>query len=294
MWGNKMETNMLKKLTFMALVLTSFSGLYAMEQPRTAEQIIIDDDVEALRTLVESGEVDPNKTILYPHHYSPLEYAVFKFSKKSIGYLLPITQSNEHLLKAFGSVFSWFKYYSSNQFLEGRRDSRYTALNMMAVIDLLRQEALKRGIDIHKILEKELLEAVRTYNPELVQYLLSLGGDRLNNIDKEISPINYATKRIDSLRPLVLVDQYLRAVKTRNILRDYAPDLKTRTALNILNQVREGKIAAVDFQRNPLPRDIMELVIKFVHADKEAEEKWLAIGMPRDPLDEAEPMDVGE
>ena len=64
------------------------------------------------------------------------------------------------------------------------------------------------------------------------------------------------------------------------LLRTYAPDLKTRTALAILNQVRQGTISASPIQERLNYEGAIELIAELVSADKESEAAWIAYGMP--------------
>lgn len=297
-----METNMIKKLSLMILMLTCISGLNGMEEQtekemealRFIQEAIQADDVITLRGLIQNGELDPNKEmeLVYPHNdsASPLWFAVRRCSPQAVEMLLPLTTSDELFLEAFDVAID-------SRFDEPPEGHESTCNVMIA--DLFLKKAHERGFDIKPILSEQLLSLPHR---KQMQYLLSLGADRTiryragNSLISEVQRIEKRAESELKKSPHNFISrkQYKDSKKIIPILRSYAPDLKTSMALNILNQVREERIGREYFQQHPLPRDIIELIAKLASVDPEAEEKWIAIGMPRYPLDEAEPMDEGE
>lgn len=287
---------MIKKLFLISLILVT-PGLNAMQQPdaekefearRFVQNVIQEDDVVALRELIQSGELDPNNEMElgwpYNDFASPLWFAVRRCSTRSVELLLPPITSNELFLKAFFVAIS----SRSDKPPKGHESTCF-----LVIVALFLNKAKELGVDIKPILNRDLLSLPHMRH---IQFLLSLEADRTIRYPVGNSLISEAQKKlkeVEKKRPHFSF--YIEGLgEIIHIFRSYAPDLKTTMALNVLNQVREGKIGCEYFQQHPLPRDIIELIAKLASVDPEAEEKWIAIGMPKYPLDEAELIDVGE
>lgn len=269
---------MFKKLLLFSLIF-AIPGLRAMEVLPEAvwvPGIIEHEDIPALKALIESNELNPNQNQWYTNPVMPnaerkygtplklaVEYALNKASGglKVIQYLLPLSDDRT-VLSQLPIVLSSYR---------GEYQEQRSAIQQMFM-----DEVKKRNLNIQNQLDKALDTAVSQLNPERVRYLLSMGAHRtkydLINTLNEI--LKYARDDVE----------YHCAQEMIHLLRTYAPDLKTRIALNILNQIREGKIGRAYFNQQNLPNDLIELMAKLASVDSQAEEKWIELGMPVYPF----------
>lgn len=294
-------------LLFMGLLFASSSSqLVAMEEPSKPSivEIIENDDIKTLDRMIRAKEIDPNKADIkisrfHSEFSSPLDVAVEFCSVKSVELLSAVTESNELLLQALENAL---RLGNVEVKIKGR-DQKCR----MQILNLLLNKVRELDLDIQSVLGAvlgtKITESDSSADVAYIRFLLSIGADRtyrypsrdrdargesliegvymhINLYKNELPSFK---KRIESGDPKML--EWLKIKQDIiTLLRTYAPDLKTRVALIILNQVREGKITEKDFEENPLPRDIIELIAKLADIDPEAKKAWIAIGMPAYPL----------
>ncbi len=295
---------MIKKLMVLNVVL-AFSGLKAMKEPRDIQDIIKEDDVHGLQVLLETDRLDPNEESADLYIHSPLSEAVQFCSLESVKLLLEYTTSEKNLRRALLDAFDFLGKPAVHS-----REKDPGCRFKIAV--LMIEAAKKRGFKIQEILDQELRNLVK--NPDAnaihMRMLLDLGADRFVRLSGYDNQPLIPIFEEDIKTKIKYLNEYNRDQLPRirgmiKVLRTYAPDLKTRTALSILNQVREGKLTKDYFNNRPL--DLIELIAKLASIDPEAQTKWIKLGMPsyeeilaerprinieRERAQEAEPMDI--
>ncbi len=269
---------MLKQLFLFSLILY-VPGLYAMqEQPEENREVILrfiqEENLPELQQLIQSGKMDPNVLIENPHPWrpwvinleTPLELAVEIALKdhvselKVVQYLLPLS-NDKVVLGLLPKVLASYRG-------SGTEGDKEIFIQRKKLEEMFMNEARKR-----KLNDEALEQATFSCNERQVRFLLNSGANRAKGD---------LIQGLIQIRKMACDDvEYHYADKMIRLLRTYAPDLKTRMALYILNLLREGKVSQQDLSRIPL--DVLELIAKLASVDPEAQEKWIELGMPLYP-----------
>lgn len=122
-------------------------------------------------------------------------------------------------------------------------------------------------------LNADLYAAITHSNPGQVKYLLSIGAER-TVITREGSLIVVAQRIIDENPDSCEGYQVL------DLLRTYAPDERTRVALEYVNAIREGNFTRDYLEAQSFPDYMIEYMAYLASFDPQAQAKWIEIGMP--------------
>ncbi len=122
-------------------------------------------------------------------------------------------------------------------------------------------------------LNADLYMAVKDGNPAQVEHLLSIGADR-TMITREGSLIVVAQQQIAQDPDTCEGYQVLDALRT------YAPDERTRVALEYVNEIRLGNFTRDYLEAQSFPNNMINLMAYLASFDPEAQAKWIEIGMP--------------